>query len=118
MLKRSRPSSDRAMRLRALSIALAVLLLPTPPATAAPRTHIVVIDKMKFGPMPAAVRLGDRIVWVNKDLFRHTATAKDGSFNVDLPPGTQAGSVVKKSGIIAVVCRYHPGMRATLKVGP
>jgi plastocyanin len=102
--------------MRVPPIALAVLLLSTPPAMAAPRTHTVVITAMKFGPMPAGVRPGDRIVWVNKDLFRHTATAKDGSFNVDLMPGAKGTSVVTKAGAFPVFCRYHPGMRATLKV--
>ena len=104
------------MAIRTPLIALAVLLMPSPPASAAPRTHMVVIDGMKFGPVPAALHPGDRIVWVNKDMFRHTATAKDGSFDVDLQPGARATSVVRKPGAISVVCRYHPGMRAMLKV--
>ena len=106
------------MRLDAPLVALAVLLLATPPAAAAPRTHVVVIDKMKFGAMPAGVRAGDRISWVNKDMFRHTATAGDRSFDVDLPPGARKMSVVRKAGEIAVICRYHPGMRTTLRVKP
>lgn len=105
------------MRLHAPPIALAVLLLPPPPAVAAPRNHVVVIDKMKFGAMPAGVRAGDRITWVNKDLFRHTASAKDGSFNVDLMPGARASVTLRKPGAISVGCRYHPGMKAVLKVG-
>jgi plastocyanin len=96
-------------------IALVVLLF-SPPAMAAPRTHVVVIDAMKFGPMPSGVHAGDRIVWINKDMFRHTATARDGSFNVDLPPGARGTSTVKRRGAITVTCRYHPGMRAMLKV--
>ena len=104
------------MRARLLLAGLAVLLLQTPPAAAAPRTHVVVIDKMKFGPMPEGVHAGDRIVWINKDLFRHTATAKGGGFDVDLPPGAQGTVVLRKAGAIMVNCRYHPGMRATLKV--
>ena len=104
------------MRAPAFIIALSVLLMPLPPASAAPRTHSVVIDKMKFGPMPAGLHAGDRIIWVNKDMFRHTATAKDGSFDVDLQPGASGVSVVRKAGAISVVCRYHPGMRAMLKV--
>ena len=105
------------MRFLAPPIALAVLLLPTPPAMAAPRTHVVVIDKMKFGAMPAGVRAGDRITWVNRDMFKHTATAKDGGFDVDLPAGAKATVVVRKAGAISVTCRYHPGMKAVLKVG-
>ena len=102
--------------MRILPIALAVLLLPTPPAMAAPRTYTIVINAMKFGPMPAGVRPGDRIVWINKDMFRHTATARDGSFNVDLMPGAKGTSVLRKAGVIPVFCRYHPGMRTMLKV--
>ena len=83
---------------------------------AAPRTHVVVIDKMRFGAMPKGVRAGDRITWVNKDLFRHTATAKDGSFNVDLQPGAKATVILRKPGAIPIICRYHPGMKAMLKV--
>ena len=104
------------MRIPGPYIALAVLLLSTPPAMAAPRTHTIVIDAMKFGPMPAGVKPGDRIVWVNKDMFRHSATARDGSFNVDLMPGARGSSVVKRAGAISVFCRYHPGMRTVLKV--
>lgn len=101
---------------RLLPAGLAVLLLSTPPAAAAPRTHVIVIDKMKFGPGPAKVRAGDRILWVNKDLFRHTATAGDKSFDVDLPPNSRKSTLVRRAGTLAVVCRYHPGMRTALKV--
>ena len=104
------------MKVPALTVALAVLLMPMPPASAAPRTYTVVIDKMKFGAVPANLRVGDRIVWVNKDMFRHTATAKDKSFDLDLQPGASGTAIVRKAGAISVVCRYHPGMRAMLKV--
>lgn len=95
---------------------LAVLLLLSPASAAAPHTHRVVIDQMKFGAMPAAVRPGDRIVWVNRDLFRHTATARAAGFDVDLPPGTTRVATVSRGGTFAVTCRYHPGMRTVLKV--
>ena len=103
------------MKAPAFFIAPVVLLMLMPPASAAPRTHTIVIDKMKFGAMPAGLRAGDRIVWVNKDMFRHTATAKDGSFDLDLKPGAKGVTVVK-AGAISVTCRYHPGMKAMLKV--
>ena len=95
---------------------LAVLLLPLPASAAAPQTHQVVIDKMKFGAVPASARVGDRIIWVNRDLFRHTATAKAAGIDVDLPPGTKKVMTVMRSGTFAVSCRYHPGMKASLKV--
>lgn len=104
------------MRLVALPVALAVLLLSMPPAAAAPRTHVVVIDEMKFGPPPGQLRAGDRIVWINQDMFRHTATSRAGGFDLDLPAGARAVSVMNKTGALAVICRYHSGMRMTLQV--
>jgi plastocyanin len=92
------------------------LLLAASPATAAPSTYTVVIDKMKFGPLPTNLRKGDAIIWVNRDIIRHTATASDRSFDADLPAGAKAKTVLKKSGAIPFICRYHPGMRGTLKV--
>jgi plastocyanin len=95
--------------------ATALLLLIAPPAAAAPRTHVVVMEKMKFGAIPA-VKAGDIILWVNKDMFRHTATAKDGSFNIDLPAGAKGKTLIRKAGAIPFICKYHPGMRGVLKV--
>lgn len=98
----------------AMSVGAAMLLLS--PAIAAPRTYMVVIDKMKFGPVPAGLHKGDAIIWVNRDFLRHTATAGDHSFDVDLQPGARARTLLKKSGSIPFVCRYHPGMRGVLQV--
>ena len=98
-----------------LAPAAALLLWTPPPAAAAPRTHVIVMEKMKFGALPA-LKAGDTILWVNKDMFRHTATAKNGAFNVDLAPGAKGKTVVRKAGSIAFTCKYHPGMRGMLKV--
>jgi len=97
--------------------AIALLTAAAAPAPAAePDTHVVVIDKMKFGAMPASVQVGDRILWVNKDLVRHTATSKQAGFDVDLPASAKALTRVRRAGAFRVVCRYHPGMVATLEV--
>lgn len=101
----------------ALAAAAAAALAAASPAVAAPREHVVVIDKMKFGPLPARVRVGDAIVWVNRDMFRHTATARDKSFNVDLAPGARGRTLIKRAGAIPFYCVYHPGMKGTLNVG-
>lgn len=94
----------------------AALLLANPLSAAAPHTYTVVIDKMKFGALPAELHAGDVIVWDNRDIFRHTATAKDGSFDIDLPAKTRGKTVVKKAGTIPFICKYHPGMKGVLKV--
>ncbi len=106
----------RASLCLTLIASTAASLLLSTPAAAAPQTHTVVIDKMKFGPVPANVRRGDTILWVNRDIFKHTATAANKSFDVDLPPGTQKRMIVRSSGSIAFICKYHPGMRGVLRV--
>ena len=102
---------------RALSGGLAAGLLWPVVARAAPKVHTVVIDKMAFGPGPVGVRAGDTIVWVNRDILRHTATARDKSFDVDLAPGASGRTVVRKAGAVAYFCRFHPGMTGRIAVG-
>lgn len=107
------------MRLRRFSLYAAnagALLLVAPSAAAAPRTYAVVIEKLKFGPIPAVLHKGDTIVWMNKDMLRHSATAANHSFDVDLPAGATGKTLLKTSGAIPFVCRYHPGMRGVLQV--
>lgn len=94
------------------------LVLGAPgPADAAPKVHTVMMDKMAFGPAPTGVRVGDVILWVNKDMFRHTASARDKSFDVDLAPRAQARTTLTRAGVITYYCRYHPGMTGTITVG-
>src|SRR5258708_1422987 len=45
------------------------------------RTYVVVIEQMRFDPPVLTVRRGDRVVWVNKDLFPHTASANSKTFD-------------------------------------
>lgn len=92
-------------------------LLPAARASAAvARVHTVVMDDMVFGPAPTGARVGDTIVWVNRDRFRHTATARDGSFDVDLAPGQNGRTVLPTAGLIRYVCRFHPAMTGQVTV--
>ena len=102
-------------RLPVFAAAAWALLLTSAPAAAAPRSFTIVIDKMKFGALPAMVHAGDTIVWDNRDMFRHSATAK-GAFDIDLPAGKVVKVRMKRDGTFAFVCKYHPGMKGVLKV--
>lgn len=105
------------LRISFLRIAAMGALLPAlSPAAAAPHSYTVVIEKLKFGPLPEQLHKGDTIVWVNRDFLRHSATAADHSFDVDLPAGATGKTVLNKAGSIVFVCRYHPGMRGVLQV--
>jgi plastocyanin len=86
------------------------------PATKhAHRVHVIVIDKMQYGPMPTGVRAGDIIEWTNKDILEHSATARDGHFDVDLKPGA-SGRVTATVGTVVFFCKFHPTMTGTLVV--
>jgi plastocyanin len=99
------------------SIALAVVLLSiVVPARAA--TIQITMENLVVSPAETSAKVGDTIEWINKDVFAHTATAKNGDFDVMLPPKKSATFVLKKAGIVDYYCRYHPNMKATLKVAP
>ena len=102
---------------RLASIALAVVLLSiVVPARAA--TIEITMENLVIAPSEVSAKVGDTITWINKDVFAHTATAKNGDFDVTLPPKKSATSVLKKAGTLEYYCRYHPNMKATLKVAP
>lgn len=85
-------------------------------AMAAGKTYTVAIQGMKFGTAPATLHVGDTIEWVNNDIFLHSATAGDKSFDVELKPKAHGRTVMAKARTIAFACRYHPGMTGKLVV--
>jgi plastocyanin len=84
-------------------------------ATPAPQVHVIVVDTMQYGPMPTGVRAGDIIEWVNRGILEHTATARDGRFDLDLKPGASV-RMKATAGTVEVYCKFHPTMVATLVV--
>ena len=54
------------------------------------------INKMEFGPLPAPLAVGDTVEWVNDDIFQHTATARNGAFDIDLKPGGKGRMILKR----------------------
>ena len=104
------------LRTAALLVLLPVAGGSAGAAKGGPRTHTVTMDQVRFGAVAAGLKVGDTVVWDNRDIVPHTATARDGSFDVRLQPGKTARTVLKKAGNIAIYCIYHPMMRATLRV--
>ena len=97
-------------------VAMQPLLFAAPPSSAA-TVHRIVIAKMAFGPSPSDIRPGDTIEWVNEDIFLHSVTAEDKSFDVDIAPKASARVPVTKAGMIRYICKYHPGMTGLLVIG-
>lgn len=78
----------------------------------------VTIDKLVFGPAEVTAKVGDTVVWTNKDILAHTATAKNGAFNVVIGPHQTAKLIVTKAGAFDYFCKYHPNMKGRLTVTP
>lgn len=97
---------------------VAVFLAPTMAWSAPrpPKAHVMRIADMAFPTPPPDLRTGDVIEWINVDGFRHTATARNGDFDLDLPKGRRGRTSLKRSGSLEVYCRYHPAMRCRLVV--
>ncbi|MGJ4946078.1 cupredoxin domain-containing protein [Bradyrhizobium sp. HKCCYLS1011] len=93
-----------------------VLVAASVPARAA--TIQIVMDKLEISPAAASAKVGDTVEWINKDALVHTATARNGDFDVTLPPNKTMSLVLKKPGAVDYYCRFHPNMKATLKVAP
>ncbi|MDR6756699.1 plastocyanin [Mycoplana sp. BE70] len=93
-------------------------LLFVPVSSAAAAEHQITIAGMKFIPASMALKAGDVVIWKNDDMFRHTATARSGSFDVDLPPKTEKRVTITTAGAVDYFCRFHPAMKGKLEVEP
>jgi|SRR6185437_280363 len=102
-------------RLR-LMIAALVFGAMAIPARAA--TVQIVMQNLVISPAEVTAKVGDTVEWVNKDVFAHTATARNGDFDVTIQPKQTASTVLKKAGNVDYYCRFHPNMKATLKIAP
>ncbi|MEH2565739.1 cupredoxin domain-containing protein [Bradyrhizobium sp. AZCC 2289] len=94
-------------------LALGAMAVPAHAATLQ-----IVMENLVISPAEASVKVGDTIEWINKDVFAHTATARNGDFDVTIPPNKTVTSVLKKAGTVEYYCRFHPNMKAVLNIAP
>jgi len=78
----------------------------------------ITIQNLVFAPTDARAKVGDTVTWINKDVLAHTATARNGDFDVTIAPGKTATRVIKKAGDVEYYCRFHPNMVARLSASP
>ena len=110
------------MRLCLLALTVAVGILLSPPYSGSPAladVHQVEIKGFVFEPAVIRVKAGDMIVWENRDIVPHTATAVDGNWDSgDLPEGAAGKVTFIEAGTYSYSCLYHPGMQGTVIVQP
>ncbi len=89
----------------------------------ASKVYVVTIENMQFNPQTLTVHAGDSVVWVNKDLVPHTATA-DATADAkafdsrSIAPNASWKFIAHHAGEYGYDCSFHPTMKGTLTVVP
>jgi plastocyanin len=101
-------------------LAVAVMASPQPAPRGTPQaahTVVVHIDATNYRPKTVTVGVGDTVVWVNDDIYVHTATGNAGQFDSkDIKPGGSWKYVPRTAGLFGYHCTYHATMKGTLRV--
>jgi plastocyanin len=78
----------------------------------------ITMENLVVSPLEANAKVGDTVELINKDILAHTATARNGDFDVTMPPKKTVTYVLKKAGTVEYYCRFHPNMKAVLTIAP
>jgi plastocyanin len=90
---------------------------PGPAGPADTSGEPVTISDFSFQPPVVTVRVGDAVVWTNRDPAPHTVTADDGSFDSSVLSGGEVFRLIPdRRGDFPYFCTLHPFMRGTLRV--
>lgn len=95
---------------------LGALILVIATGLARADTIKVRLQKLAFVPAEITAHVGDTIEWVNSDFVAHTATARDGSWDVLIPVNGKKTVVLKAAGAVEYYCKFHPNMTARILV--
>jgi len=93
----------------------AVVLAATAGASRAEIVQVK-IEKLAFTPQQVSAHVGDTIEWVNGDFIAHTASARDGSWDVMIPANGTGSLVLKTAGTFDYYCKLHPNMTGSISV--
>jgi len=98
-----------------IALSAGVLSLAT---SASAQTHVVEMRGFEFFPAEVDAAVGDTIVWVNKDVVPHTATAGDGAWDSGLMETDDEFSLVVEADTSTgdYVCTFHPNMVGAISV--
>jgi plastocyanin len=104
--------------MRRTTVALGVLALVLVIATGAARAEVIQIkiEKIAFGPTQISAHVGDTIEWMNADIVAHTATARNGAWDVMIMPNAKKSVVLKSAGTVDYYCKFHPNMTGQITV--
>lgn len=106
-------------KLKDISKVFSLALVAFSLAAASPAAAEVVkvdVSKMVFSPSKITVHVGDTIEWTNSDFVDHTATEKNGKWEVMLPVKGKGTTILKDIGKIEYYCKFHPNMKGQIEV--
>ncbi|MFZ3350291.1 MAG: cupredoxin domain-containing protein [Xanthobacteraceae bacterium] len=106
------------MKSRACSAALAALLIAAWAGSARAESIKVEISNLAFAPAQVTAHVGDTITWVNGDFVAHTAPARNGAWDVQVPPKASKSVVLKAAGAVDYFCKFHPQMTGKITISP
>ena len=111
-------SSNRvaAVRRALAGLTLGALLLALAAGSARAEVIEIKAEKLVFTPAQVSAHVGDTIVWVNADFVAHTATARNGAWEVMLPPNAKKELALKSAGTLEYYCKFHPNMVGKITV--
>ena len=78
----------------------------------------ITIQNLVNVPAEANAKVGDTVEWINKDVLAHTATARNGDWDVMIGPNKTGRVVLKKAGTVDYYCKFHPNMTGRLIIAP
>ncbi|MEM7294812.1 MAG: plastocyanin/azurin family copper-binding protein [Pseudomonadota bacterium] len=75
------------------------------------------MGNFEFTPKEIHARPGDTVVWTNRDIVPHTATAQDKSWDTELIASGESKVIVVRGDMTSsYFCAYHPSMLGSLKI--
>jgi len=99
-----------------VSQTLGALLLVLVAGSARAETLEIKIENLAFAPAQVAAHVGDTIKWVNADFVAHTATARNGVWDIMVPPNATKSVVLKADGTVDYYCKFHPNMTGQVMI--
>src|SRR5262245_40106699 len=94
---------------------LGALILVITTGVVRAETIQVKMEKLGFVPTEITAHVGDTIEWVNSDFVAHTATARDGSWDILIPVNAKKSSRSVREGNWADTDGCLPLCRSALR---
>ena len=101
-----------------MRLIVAALVIAATTVSAQARTVRILMENLVLRPAVTVAKVGDTVKWINDDMVVHTATARNGDFDVIVPSKSTASFVLLKAGTIEYYSRFHPIMEGRLKICP